>query len=152
MCLWEGILRHVSANTHSVSSSHTTHIDWKTRSAPNELEIKLSLLIVECRQNSPESLDDGRVLVCSVVRTNALELVNIDCFQTTSSCLDLLPVHELQDRHIVEDVLHSLDHSLILDLGLLESSLLHKLNVLLEVFFVNLGNFITWLQIDSLSV
>lgn len=100
MSLWERLLRHVSTDTDSVRSPHVAHVNRKTRSTPDELKVKLSLFIVEGSHYSPEPLDDGRVLVSSIVRGASFKLVNLDSLLTTSSGFNLLPVHQLQDGQV----------------------------------------------------
>ena len=58
--LWEACLIHVGRDADVMPLAHVLKVDWKAGAAPNELEIHLSLIVIEGSHHAPEALDDGR--------------------------------------------------------------------------------------------
>ena len=69
----------------------------ETGASPHELEVELAFLLSESLfEYTPEHLHDAVVFTAARVRSDRLECFNVKSLFSTSSDLDLVPLHEAQ--------------------------------------------------------
>ena len=130
------------------------NVDWQAGATPDELQVRLPLVVIVGSHDSPEALDDWAALSTALIIRNFLQPVDLERLLSASSRLNLLPVHELNKRHerLSEHLFHAFTHGFNLLSRLIEACLHHQVDILGQVFASNCLDFLTWLQINFFTV
>jgi len=111
-----------------------SQVDGQSSATPHELEIQLSLFLREALfKDTPEHHHHSVVARAPWVHSDRLQFLDVEGLLSTGSDLNLVPLHQVEDRQVAQDSLNAASQLCDLLLVLVLTGFDHEIDELLSV-------------------